>query len=471
MVSLPNDFKQLLASSTLLEKRAMLIALSDSIHEEETSTTNDPPKLTEYVHHIPSFLSNDVTINGIISELDSLKLTATNTRKLKTAWLNSTDEAYPYTGSSGVTHLIQNYPFIKNFMDMLNSNELREGHLLNSCLVACYSTSKKSLSLHADDEKEICQFTSICNLSLGASRTIEFLPKSGSCSDDPVCSFDLDHGSLNIMRPGCQQVLKHRIPPGQHHSNDNKVRYSISFRRFISSAAEFSTPPASPFQSSMDFFNNLESEPGIDSPNSSPDTPHTTPRQCKLVDTVLFAGDSHFSKLNTTKLGKNKINVINISKGGQRINETERSISEFYSTNSSNNIVKVFLSVGTNDIRYCTRGIQHLTKPLKMLSQRIKLCFPKAQIFYQSLLPLPIINYNVRMNVESFNKLLFETCKNEKIFYFDVFDNFLDNSRHRDPRLFENDINNVHLNSVGLGILAKRYIYKIHNKRFNPRLF
>ena len=84
---------------------------------------------------------------------------------------------------------------------------------------------------------------------------------------------------------------------------------------------------------------------------------------------------------------------------------------------------------------------------------------------------MPIVNPYVRTNVEAFNELLFDNCKKERVFFFDVFEDFLDDWRFRNPVLFEREVKNVHLNSVGLGFLAKKYIYRIHSKNFNPRLF
>lgn len=458
MTSLPEEFKHLIASSTLETKRAMLIALSDDIRAAEKATLQKKQLLTEYVTHIPTFIRDKALIEDIKLELSGLNIAGKNSKKIKTAWLNTSNENYRYNGADlNNTHLIEDFPKIKSLMDKLNDSNTVEGHPLNSCLVACYSTSKKSLSVHADDEKEICQLSSICNLTIGMSRTIEFEPKIPYYKGDPVLTFNLEEGSLNVMRPGCQQVLKHRVPPGVHETGADNVRYSLSFRRFLSK--DPTQCLLSPVKQHISFFEN----------NQQQQQPQDESLESNLVNTVLFAGDSHFTKLDPTKLGKEKIKVVNISKGGLRIFETEKSISDYFATNTTDNIVKIFISVGSNDIRYCTKGTHHLTKPLKLLSERIKMCFPKAHIFFQSLLPLPINNPHVKNNVLEFNRLLYDTCRSEKIFFFDVFEDFLDYESHRNCRLFNRT--NIHLNSYGLGILARKYINKIRGTIFNPRIF
>ena len=460
MVKLPDEFVSLLNSSSLVEKRAMLVALSDDIRKCETLERNDNQKLSDYVDYIPSYVADKTLIDGVYAELESMNLAATNTRKVKNYWLNSTNHPYKYSGAFHEPHLITNYHSINKLMDMLNNSCYTQSNL-NSCFISCYSTAKKSLTVHSDDEPEICQLTPICNVSFGTTRTIEFEPKVPNYKGEPVCSYDLEHCSLNIMKPGCQQQLKHRVIPGEHQVNGQNIRFSLSFRRFIQS---------SPVKTNIKLFENIGNIGELHQPSTSKhDNIDIT--EPSFLETVLFTGDSHFKNLDSNKLGKGKINVVNIAKGGSRICDTEAAVSDFCANNSSCNVIKVFLSVGTNDIRYCSRGILHLTKPLKSLTERVTLCFSNSKIFYQSLLPLPIVTPYVRSNVESLNNLLYDTCKKNRVFYFDVFGDFLGYDRHRNPDLFEERNDNVHLNSVGLGVLAKKYIYRIHSKNFNPTLF
>ena len=479
-MDLPTEFYNLLASANLVEKRAMLIELCDNIKEQEALESRDISKLKDYVEYIPTFVKDSDLIDGIQRELEDLKLDAANTKKVKTFWLNSTNHPYKYTGRINEAHLISNYHNINKLMNIINASE-HTNNKLNSCLITCYGSSKKSLSLHSDNEPEICQQTPLCNVTFGCTRKIEFVPKFGGHVDS-ICSFDLEHCSLNVMKPGCNQVLKHRVPKAVHVTKENNVRYSLSFRRFIPP-----TPTSishSPVKNSIKYFEKLGDEDGTkvqeeveedDDEEEDNDSlkllDDNIPVVSKQIEAVLVAGDSHVRGLDCERLGKNRITVLNISKGGARICDTEKSISDFSKLNDKYSIVKVFVSVGTNDIRYCRRGVLHLTKPLKSLAERIKLCFPNARIWFQSLLPLPVVDPYVKSNVINFNQLLLETCTQYKIFLLDIFDEYLGPDYHRNIYLFEKDINNIHLNSVGLGKLAKRYINLIHRRHFNPRIY
>ena len=207
MDNLPEDFLRLLSSSSLPEKRAMLVALYDDIRICESSTMKDTDKLSEYVTYTPSFLSDKSLLEGIEAELDTLNISAKSTRKVTTVWLNSTPDSYFYSGKEHGAQPISNFNHIYNLLQQINDSTHVTDSKLNSCLVTCYSTAKKSLSLHSDDEKTICQQSPICNVSIGATRTIEFIQKDCPSTVEPVISHDLENLSLSVMKPGCQLVL------------------------------------------------------------------------------------------------------------------------------------------------------------------------------------------------------------------------------------------------------------------------
>ena len=474
MDTLPTKFKEtlleLLSSASLPEKRAALIGLSADIKKHEAAEFQDTDRLKDYVCYIPSFVQDQNLIDGVQIELASLNLDASSfaSKKVKTCWLSESQESYDFTGSNNPANDITKFPNIYKLMEQLNESEHSNSNL-NSCLITCYSNYKKALSLHSDNEEEICQLSSICNVSFGCTRKIEFVPISGS--SQTLCSFDLEHGSLNVMKPGCNRALKHRVPPGTHNTDGSNIRYSISFRKFIPKTTGQRSPSynKSPVKEGVQFFEKLSDGYQEQENLTATDGDGSNIRR---TDVVLFAGDSHFAALDCDKLGKDRAKVINISVGGLKINQTEKSIDDFYVSNRGQcNVTKVFVSVGSNDIRNCRRGVLHLTKPLRSLTEKIITCFPNAKIWYQSLLPLPIVHQYVVGNVVNFNRLLEEICTKYRIFFHDVFDDYLGEDCHRNYRLFENSFYNVHLNSVGLGRLAKSYINLIHRNNFNPRVF
>ena len=186
----------------------------------------------------------------------------------------------------------------------------------------------------------------------------------------------------------------------------------------------------------------------------------------------VIAGDSFTAKLDPHLLGKGRKRVINISRGGNRINQVMDSLEDFYiCCPPQYNVNQVYICVGTNDIRNCkTNGVRHLRNPLLELLSRTKLLFPSAKVFVQTLLPLPIAHFNAHYvvnNVLEFNALIEELCIREHVYILDVFWSFVE-AGFRDPNYFSGDIRNCHPNKKGTGRLAKFYIDKIHLNKFDP---
>ena len=138
-------------------------------------------------------------------------------------------------------------------------------------------------------------------------------------------------------------------------------------------------------------------------------------------------------------------------------------------------IKNVFICVGTNDVAKLHQGPSHLYLPIVNLLKKAKMLFKGANIFFQSLLPMPILSQFTRSNVLQFNKLALKACAAQKCYYLDVFSKFLDSHNCINPRLFRFNYSrnciDVHLNSVGLGLLARSYIEYIRPHRFNPLKF
>ena len=137
---------------------------------------------------------------------------------------------------------------------------------------------------------------------------------------------------------------------------------------------------------------------------------------------------------------------------------------DFYINHSHDlHIEKIFLSIGTNGIRYCQDGVGFLTKPLNQLLVKAKELFPSSNIIVQNLLPLPITNRHVASNVLDFNCMLFKACTRFRFLVINVFDNFLDRNGFRSRLLFPANDRNVHLNSTGLAKLVKTYLTVMHS--------
>ena len=331
---------------------------------------------------------------------------------------------------------------------MVNAHISNADSALDCCNIICYSNGKKSLRLHSDNESNICQTHPIATFSLGASRHIEFVP-IGSHHTRVVHSVDATNNSLYVMHPGCQSILKHRVLQGDSSGSDNHIRYSISFRRSNAIRRRKSADQAPRFEES----------------------PNTPPVSDNAIPASLMVGDSFLARLDKDRLGKNRKIIINLAKGGNKFRDVVQSLGTFKS-NSENDkylIKQIFISVSTNDIRNCKNGIIHLKGKLFNLVRTIKNFFPTAKLYMQSLLTLPVTHdsrSHVVENLLNFNKMIYHVCVHERVYMIDILRTFLFRG-YRHHMLFPNNVNDIHPNRRGLGVLARKYIDIIHSRYFD----
>ena len=184
---------------------------------------------------------------------------------------------------------------------------------MDACLVSFFPSSKASLSLHKDDEDLISQSSSICTVSFGAPRSLEFVldgkKKKGKSDLTADLCLPATNLSMNVMKPGAQSLMKHRVKAGMKQPNQPNTRYSISFRKIARPVHGDPIEPPSP----------------PDTPDKT--LPKTTSPPKKNI--ILIAGDSFPARLNVDRLGKGKKDVRNISSGGSKISKVQRSIEDF----------------------------------------------------------------------------------------------------------------------------------------------
>ena len=364
-----------------------------------------------FVSYHSSFLADESFLKDLRFELNSMDLYRPRSQKPKTLWLSHHDNT------------LSKYPQISSLLDLVNKHCDLKTADLDCGNVICYSNDKKTLRLHFDNESSISQSHSIVTFSVGATRRIEFVPL-GASHTRVVGSIDAENNSLYIMQPGCQSILQHRVLPGNTADCDEHItiRFSLSFRKFKPESDCSNEDPCS----TAVFANSLSVVSNTSTPTPNPAT--------------LLLGDSFLARLNATKLGKSKKVVLNMAKGGNKISDVELSIDDFCNDNNNRQylIYQVCVSVGTNDIRYCKNGVTHLKGELFGLIRKIKQNFPRAKLFLQSLLPLPITYSNrsyVVRNVCDYNRIVYHVCSHERAHMLDVFGSFLLNG-HRNPVLF-----------------------------------
>ena len=432
-------------------------ALTEDLQKIMSSIQNELPKregqLSGYIEHITDFCP-DGDLNELVwAECESMEL---NSKKTKTAtqWLSSTGEPYVYPDSSPIHSAkdITKFPSINKLLSMVNESTEVTGPL-NSCLIIKYNSNQSSLSLHADDEPIFDHEKAICSFSLGCNRTIEFYEKARR--PKLVKKIEMSNNSLVIMRPGTQQHLKHcvRAEPRRGNIAPAQVRYSLSFR-----AAKKAPVVAQPASSSA---------PVV--------TQSVQPRK----RTCLIAGDSFAARMDTVKLSKGKISVVKIADGGSKLHHVQKQLEDFAASNPETEVTKLIVSVGTNDIRNCKEGVNHLRGPLKELCNTIDTLFPSSTVFFQSLLPLPLKNaedWVTNSTVLDFNRIIYNECIYRRYYLIEAFYPFTKFDRRwnepptRFNRLFE--VKGIHPNPErGMGVLARMYIRALHSKYFLPCVF
>ena len=377
-------------------------------HLTPTHLTKDSSDevLSLLVEHVPALPGlDDALSDSILKELDSMQLLR-NPNKILTRWLSPTSDPYNYGKVVNNPIPIDNFPSIKKLMSTINNlpPTTCTGNM-DSCLVSRYNNNRSTLRLHKDKEALISQDSSICTVSFGAPRSLEFIFDKSRDRQTPNITLPATNRTMNVMKPGCQAVMKHKVSPGTPATvNNTNWRYSLSFRKIVRPATPHSPDPRSPPTRPP-----LTTSPKEDLPKPPPANAQISSPPHKSVN--LIAGDSFTARLDPVRLGRGKEDVINIAKGGLKISAIQQSLIDFSSSNPSTRVKKVFLSFGANDIRYCKKGIKHLKNPVGDIMKTAKTLFPDARIFVQSLPPVHPNGLNqIPGNVIAMNQLIFDRC-------------------------------------------------------------
>ena len=458
----PPAFREMLEKSSPSQKRAMIIALQNSLKEDYINQSKSNIDFSEYIEVVNDFLPPNYFDEGITAEVESLGLFNKKSSKPQTQWLSNDNRAYCFSDNSRNSHPskdILQYPNICKLMEMVNGVESTTQNA-DAALIIVYNKDQAGIDFHDDGESLIDGSSSISTVTFGSARDVQFCDHT-LYPRLPQHSVNCGNHNLMIMKPGCQQRLVHRVCQGKTNGEEDERRFVISFRKL-------SPPDSSPDTDPEISFG--VSSPAAKQQKSSP-SPRSTPR------VTLIFGDSHTIGLDESKLGrKGRKRVVNMSQPGAHIGDVRKQIESFYLSeeHASGNVIveKVFVSVGTNDIRDCREnGTRVLKAPLLYLAEQLKLLYPEAVVWFQNLVPLPWQHKFTFRNVQEFNKIIYEVCKHTQMYFLDIFNDFLVfnpryNSLRRRESLFV-DSKNIHLNKFGLSRLARRYINLIHNS-FNP---
>ena len=106
----------------------------------------------------------------------------------------------------------------------------------NSILLNYYENGKNEIAFHKDNQISFGEYPTICILSVGAERELQFERtevnklKRNQGESNLNCSYNLQHNSLFIMGGSAQKYWAHSIPVK---NNEHNPRWSITFREYL----------------------------------------------------------------------------------------------------------------------------------------------------------------------------------------------------------------------------------------------
>ena len=245
----------------------------------------------------------------------------------------------------------------------------------------------------------------------------------------------------------------------------NEVRYVLSFRKL----ANAPHPPKSNVPLlSHDTTSNRSINTTIGRNSAMP--------PCEDISLIL--GDSYAARLDPVKLGKGRLKVINLARGGSKIKDVAEQISNLEKLSHKSNVrmTKIFVSVGTNDIR-------HIDTPTSLKIHSNSCFINSKNHFLKAKFAFSLCYHCHAETIEIWThttiletcKIIINECSYHKCYYIDAFHRFAipfnarkhDDPRCRNEKLFEKS--GIHPNVLrGMGVLARLYIKALHGFYFNP---
>lgn len=134
------------------------------------------------------------------------------------------DEGCNYLYSNSV--LLEPLPWTAELQLVRSRLELQTGYQFNIVLCNRYRDGRDSVGWHNDNEPSMGNSPAIASISLGQERKFQLRSNDGGKPID----FWLEHGSLLLMKPGCQESWVHQLPKTSRALGE---RINLTFRPHI----------------------------------------------------------------------------------------------------------------------------------------------------------------------------------------------------------------------------------------------
>jgi alkylated DNA repair dioxygenase AlkB len=119
--------------------------------------------------------------------------------------------------------LLEPLPWTLPLQELRLRIELATGYQYSLVICNRYRDGQDSIGWHADNEPSMGISPAIASVTLGANRKFQLRSNSGGKPTD----FWLEHGSLLLMKPGCQENWVHQLPKS---SKPVGERINLTFR-------------------------------------------------------------------------------------------------------------------------------------------------------------------------------------------------------------------------------------------------
>ncbi len=185
---------------------------------------NPPP-----VEYIPDFLTK-AEANELYDHCQTLDWRQNNIKIMgKSIPIPRLECMYGDTGCSYLyskSVLLEPLPWTEQLQDLQIRIQSTTNYRFNIVICNRYRDGRDSIGWHNDNEPSMGTRPAIASLTLGATRKFQLKPNSGGESTD----FWLEHGSLLLMRPGCQSNWVHQVPKT---SKPVGERINLTFRPHV----------------------------------------------------------------------------------------------------------------------------------------------------------------------------------------------------------------------------------------------
>jgi alkylated DNA repair dioxygenase AlkB len=423
--------------------------------ERRKNSIEEEINANDFVTMVEDFI-DDGNVELLLKELEN--------QREKNVWLTKTGLGYGWGSTALVPTGLDEHPVVAALLEKINRDDSfgTNGLELNSCLVTKYCDGQ-GIGYHTDFEACLDETAPIIVVSVGGSGKVDFRAFEKKGRSAPDLELTPRSGSAYIMRPGCQEKLKHRAK----HTGLTEVRYALSFRRRV-------VPTVSPVSTLAKISAGTQvSQPPSPTPagdgNLSPSFDQLTPapsfpvrNQNPRTASTLLLGTS------MSKWVKGVPGLVNLSVSGARVvkphpNWKGTTVMEMLKKRRQDHpderFEKVIIAFGTNDVRfhggfvYDHRTKNKVQRELCVLVEDLRKFYGRSvDVVLAEVPPLrPVFDFTVG-NVHMFNRIV--NCaahvKRCKVAYW--MSNFLTEERLFNESLFSRD--GVHLNKYGYALLT-----------------